>query len=493
MHTAWMAAAAALAAALGTTPAAATAAAPPAPLALTDCRLEHPLRLNSVAARCGVLSVAEDPGQAAGRRIGLAVAVVPALDAASHAAPLFILAGGPGQAASDLYVETAPAFARIHRTRDIVLVDQRGTGRSAPLPCTEAQDYEDAADALPKFLAATRACLAKYGPGVRFYTSSVAVRDLDAVRAALGYARVDLYGSSYGTRMAELYMRRFAERTEAVILDGVLDPEVALGPGTPLDGERALELIFARCRAQAACERAFPQLAAEYALLRQRFGAERRHLTLVDPTRGTPLALYFDRAQLAGALRFLSYASDQAALLPTLVHQAAAGDLAPLAAQSVMTSRLVEGQLALGMQLSVTCSEDVPYYHLTPAERARLEGTYLGTQQIDALEEACREWPRGPVDADLHAALASAVPTLLLSGEADPVTPPAGAARVASGLRHARHLVLPGEGHGQLATDCVPRLMAAFLEQRDPAALDASCLAGHRPAPFFVAPTGPAP
>jgi pimeloyl-ACP methyl ester carboxylesterase len=180
-------------------------------------------------------------------------------------------------------------------------------------------------------------------------------------------------------------------------------------------------------------------------------------------------------------------------MLPVLIHRATQGALGPLAAQVIMTARQVRHQLATGMQNTVICSEDVPFYGAANVDRAALAKTYQGTDQVDAFEEICRIWPRGPVDADLHAPLRSDIPTLLLSGEADPVTPPADADRAARGLAHHRHLVLGGEGHGQLATGCIPSLMAKFLESRAPENLDTRCLERHRPAPFFVGPDGPAP
>jgi len=462
-------------------------------LPLHECRLEHPLELTSLPARCGVLRVPEDPASPGGASIDLRLAVVPALDRRASAAPLFVLAGGPGQAATDLYVGLAGAFARIHREHDIVLLDQRGTGGSAPLRCSYPDDWRQSGEDLTAIRQATVECLSKYGERVRFYTSSVALLDLERARLALGYGAIDLYGSSYGTRMAELYMRRFAQWTHAVILDGVTYPQQAIGPETPADGERALGLIVTRCLEAADCAAAYPDLSGELAALRAQYGPQRAALSLADPASGEPLELEFSRSTLAAGLRFLSYSAAQAALLPTLIHEAHAGRLAPLAAQVVMTAQAVRDQLATGMQMSVVCSEDVPYFALDAAARQRMAATYLGTEQLDALEEICKLWPKGPVDADLHSALVSDVPSLLLSGEADPVTPPADAERLARGLGRHRHLVLDGEGHGQAATGCVPVLMARFLEAPDPARLDASCLERHRPAPFFVRLSGPAP
>ena len=464
-----------------------------ASLALHECRLEHPLRMTSIAARCGSLEVAENPRQPRGAAIALRIAVVPALNRRAAGAPLFLLAGGPGQAASDLYTSYAGAFARINRNHDIVLVDQRGTGRSAPLSCEYPDDWNEAADQPARLREATLACLQKLGDRVRYYTTSIAVSDLEQVRRAMGYATIDLYGSSYGTRVAELYMRRYPESVHAVILDGVTYPEQIIGLDTPSDGERALHLILARCARSAACAAAYPDLQSEVAALRRRFGPEKRPLDLVDPISGLPLHVDFTRSLLNAALRFLSYNSVEASLLPTLLHQAALGNLAPLASQTIMMARQIGDQLASGMQNSVICSEDEPRFALSASDRQRIAQTYQGMDQMDALAIICKEWPRGPTDADLHVALQSDIPTLLFSGDTDPVTPPADAERLASGLRRRRHVVLAGEGHGQLATGCVPKLMAEFLDRALPEALDATCLGAHQPAPFFLGFTGPAP
>ncbi|HWX32338.1 MAG TPA: alpha/beta hydrolase [Steroidobacteraceae bacterium] len=484
--------AAASATAASATPASAGAATP-APLSLHECRLEHPLRLASIPARCGVLKVPEDRTQPGGAAIELSVAVVPALNRRAAAAPLFVLAGGPGQGATAMYASHAAAFARVNRNHDIVLIDQRGTGKSAPLTCDYPDDWLALSDALPVLREATLACLHRYGDRVRFYTSSAAVADLEAARNALGLPVIDLYGVSYGTRMAQLYMRRYPEAVHAVILDGVTFPEQAIGPATPLDAERALDLIVSRCEHSRDCAAAFPVLGQELEGLRRMFGPQKSMITLDDPNSALPLKIEFNRGMLNAALRFLSYSANQASLLPTLIHRAAQGALAPLAAQTVMTARQVGDQIASGMQMSVICSEDVPFFAAAGIDRAALARTYQGVDQLDAFVEICKLWPRGPVDADLHSPLHSEIPTLLLSGEADPVTPPDNAERAARGLTRHRHLILSGEGHGQVATACVPKLMAQFLDTADPATLDATCLEQHSPAPFFVSLTGPAP
>ncbi len=467
---------------------------PPAPvprIALRECRLQHPLRLGSIAGRCGTLRLAEDPSRSS-PTIELNLAVIPALNRRSREVPLFILAGGPGQSAISMYVGLSGAFSRINRDHDIVLLDQRGTGKSSPLNCDYPENWQHSNDSTVELREATAACLEKYGTRVQFYTTSVAVQDLDQVRRALGYAQINLYGASYGTRVAQLYMRRFPEHVHAVILDGVTYPEQAIGADTPLDGEAALQKIVSRCHAATDCRVAYPKLSDELASLERRFGPENLSIVINDPDTGLPQSMIFNRSVFGAALRFLSYSATQSALLPTLIHQAAIGNVAPLAAQTLMTARQLKDQLASGMQNTVICSEDQPLA-ATLIDREKLAHTYQGLDQLDALAEICKLWPKGPVDSDLHASLHSEIPTLLLSGDADPVTPPRDADLAARGLVHHRHIVLSGEGHGQLATGCMPKVMAAFIESANVEKLDATCLEIHQPPAFFNSTTGPSP
>lgn len=461
-------------------------------LPLIECRLEHPLHLTSIPALCGTLRVPLDPEHPKAGFVDLKVAVVPALNRRSTAAPLFLLAGGPGQSAMQVYVALSGAFARINRNHAVVLLDQRGTGHSSQQSCEYPEDWQEPADPMPLLRKATRECLAKLGPVVRFYTTSIAVRDLNDMRMALGYDQIDLYGGSYGTRVAELFMRRYPAHVHAVILDGVTYPQQAIGAETPQDGERALNLIVARCMQAPDCAATYPQLPDELSGLLQKFGPQKAPVTIDDPNSGLPLDIEFNRRIQNVALRLLSYSSTQASLLPTLIHEAAHGKLRPLAAQSIMSMRQITDQLANGMQYSVICSEDEPFFagHI---DRAAMAKTYQGTDMVDALHEICGLWPRGPVDPDLHARLHSDIPTLLLSGEADPVTPPLDAERAAEGLSRHRHLILKGEGHGQLNTGCMPLVAADFLDNAAPDKLDASCLERHTPEPFFLSMTGPAP
>jgi len=222
------------------------AAGPLQRLALTDCRLEDAEHLRSTAAQCGELEVAEDRSAPTSPRIRLKVAVIPALNRSGPRDPLFVLSGGPGQAASDFYVSVGGAFARVQRQRDIVLLDQRGTGGSNALNCDFPEEDELAELNPAEIRRLAQNCLAALKSDPRHYTTSVAVRDLDDVRAALGYQRINLYGVSYGTRVAQHYMRRYPEHVRAVILDGVIAPGVVLAVDSAFHAQRALDLIFER-------------------------------------------------------------------------------------------------------------------------------------------------------------------------------------------------------------------------------------------------------
>jgi pimeloyl-ACP methyl ester carboxylesterase len=465
------------------------------PLALSACQLEDPAKVSVVLAECGELSVLENPSDSNGRSLRLHIARVPAINRRKQPDPLFVLAGGPGMAATTFYASAAFPFERIHRDRDIVLVDQRGTGQSNPLNCAlddndlyRASDAEVAADA--------HRCLTtlEETANVAFYTTSIAVQDLDSVRAALGYQRINLYGVSYGTRVAQHYVRRFPDRTRSVILDGVVPPQLALGPATALNAERALSRILARCANDSECKKHFGDPSVSYHALRNSLQAHPVPVSLADPTSGESSRFDFTGYHLATVLRLGSYTAEQAALLPLMLHSANESvNFTPLASQFLLVNRSYGDVLAYGMHNSVVCSEDVPFWDLAKVNRAELEKTYIGTAQLDGLRSICSVWPRGPIDPDFHTPLHTDVPVLLLSGSDDPVTPPGDAEEARRAFAHSVHVVLKGFGHGQLTAPCVDGVMANFVSRGSVDGLDVSCAQSDRPMPFFVTLGGPPP
>jgi pimeloyl-ACP methyl ester carboxylesterase len=471
-------------------------AASPARIQLAPCRLEHPFRMLALTAECGSFVTPENPAEPSGRKIELFVARVPAISFNKKPDPLFLIAGGPGTSAVDLYTSSSGPFDRIRRERDIILLDQRGTGRSRRLDCEFGHQnlFESVADV--DISAETLKCrdqLAK-DADLRQYTTSIAVRDLDDVRRALGYERINLFGNSYGTRVAQHYARRFPRATRTLILDGVVNPEVVLGPAIAIDAERALERILKRCTADAACAKAFTDPVADYRALRARLAAKPEPTMVSDAASGKPINFDFTTRHLSAVLRFASYNDDQAALLPLSLHMAAhEGNFTPMASQFRVFAQSLEASFAYGMHNSVACSEDTPLIDAARLDLAALEATHMGAEQVQQLIEGCKLWPRGVVDQDLHSPLESDAAALLLSGADDPVTPPGYATLAQRAFADSRHVIIAGHGHGQFGAPCVDRIMVAFINAGSARALDTSCTEKLKPMPFFITLAGPSP
>jgi pimeloyl-ACP methyl ester carboxylesterase len=463
-----------------------------AALALEDCRLES--GSGSVAARCGRLEVPENRAINGGKQVSLHIAVVPALRTEAELDALVVLSGGPGQAASDFYVAMAHAFARIRRDRDIVILDQRGTGRSNKLSCPLPDDADLTEVDPARIQGYTKECLASLSGDPRSYTTSVAVRDLEDVRAALGYEKIDLYGVSYGTRVAQHYLKRYPARVRAMVLDGVVPPQLALGPHIPIEAQRALDALFERCASSAPCNEVFPALRDRFAQLRQRLQQAPMEVALADPLTAAPLKVRFGSAELNGAVRLLSYNDEAASTLPLLIHEAQVLDRPQaFAAQYEIIKRDMQDQLAYGMHFSVVCSEDAPRWNGQEISKEALEATYIGPSFMAAMNAICAVWPRGPVDDDLAAPPRSDVPVLVLSGENDPVTPPAYGAEILPGLPNSLHVILSGQGHGQLAVGCMPWIVARFIASASVDGLGEECTKTVAATPFMTSSTGPAP
>lgn len=462
---------------------------PAAGLALEECLLTAPGTSQSITAQCGTLSVPENRSQPDGRMIGLNIAVVKAVTRSPAPDPLFFLAGGPGQAATESAILLAAAFDRVHQKRDIVLVDQRGTGKSNPLKCHMPEELDAGEDDTLKVV---QSCLDSLDADPTQYTTSIAMQDLDEVRQALGYEQINLYGVSYGTRAAQTYMKMYPERVRSTVLDGVVPQNEALGLYVAQDAQRALDLIFARCLADLNCNRAFPGVGRDFNLLVERLKASEAEVSLTDPLSGEPVSLAFSYPRLATTVRLLSYSSETAALLPLLIYRAESDDdLSRLAAQYLVVAKQLGDSISLGLNYSVLCAEDQPF--IDPEEAARLNrGTYLGDLQTAELVKICSIWPAGEIPPDFHAPLASDTPVLLLSGEADPVTPPANAEDVARLLPNSLSVIVKGEGHNVAYRGCIPWLMTDFIESASVQGLDLSCLEEIGPMPFFLNFSGPA-
>jgi pimeloyl-ACP methyl ester carboxylesterase len=461
-------------------------------VSLTECRLP---RL-ATAAQCGTIEVPENRDRPDGRTIRIAFAVLRANTLSPEPDPLVLLPGGPGQSAGAL-VPFATRLVEVRRTRDILLVDPRGAGRSTPLDCAalapdDTPDDVIDVDPVPK----AKACLeelAARGVDASQYTTAAWVADLEAVRAALGYPRWNLWGGSYGTRVALEYARRHPDRVRSMVLDGVAPPALKVSLGVWLTREQAIDALFAACAASPACASAQPDLAATLARIRADLGASGRDVTVVHPRTGEAETLRLTFDIVVASLHPLVYVPELAALAPALLDRAAQGDYAPLFAAALLVGGDVAEQMSGALHYSVTCAEDVP--RVDESDRRRLAATRAAAFASKVLA-VCEIWPRGRQPADATAPLVSGIPTLLISGGLDPVTPPAYAEEVARTLSNHRHVVAAGYGHIVSPHGCGPRLVAAFVDRAGFDTLPASCVehfASSKRPPLWPGRLGPAP
>lgn len=476
-----------------------TAALAPTPTpTLSDCHVAG-LR-NGV--RCGVVQRALDPARPDGPRVDIHYVVVPALARRKLPDPVFLLAGGPGQSAIGVVPQAFGLFGRLNNRRDIVFVDQRGTGRSAPLQCNETRRKSLAEQSDPALqleqLQRCKAELIKL-PYIRaesdlgFFTTTLAMQDLDAVRAQIGAERIDLVGVSYGTRAALEYMRQFPTRVRRSVLDSVAPPDMVLPASFSTDSQAALDALLRACAAQPACATTYPNLRADWARL---LASLPRPATAAQALTGRPEQFTLTRAMVLGAVRGALYAPITAAALPAAISEAAAGRIDALVGVGALLSSRKGIELAQGMHFSVVCAEDAP--RLDGASDA--PGSDFGADYATLYRRACAQWPRGAVPAEFYSVPPSTTPTLLLSGGLDPATPPRHGARIAAALGPAaQHVVVPNAGHSVLGVGCARDLLFQFINAADDAAataVDAGCLkAIPRPGVFIpldAAPTAAA-
>lgn len=452
---------------------------------LSDCQLP-----GGSTAQCGSIVVPENRTVANGRTLSIHFAVIPATSSITAPDPIFMLAGGPGQAASEAYPQILPALVALSRDRDIVLIDQRGTGQSHPLDCPSLSDLAiDASD--DEAYAALTACRETLAATTDLtqYTTDTAMADLDEVRVALGYTQINLIGVSYGTRAAMAYLRLYPEQVRSMVLDAIVSPDLILQMQAPRDAERALHLFFTRCTNDTACHAQFPDLEAEFTSLRSRL-ADEVTVTFDHPITGERQTITLDQDTFMQSIFNLLYSPDLISLLPLLIHETQqTGDFGPLMAQVIAFSNSLG--IYDGMFYAVTCSEDAALIDLT--EAAALQADSRFPLMADEFVKACADWPQTAVSNALRQPVNSPVSTLLLSGEADPITPPSYAAEVAATLSNSQHLIVPGYGHGVLTIGCMPDIVAHFIDSGTVVGLDTSCLAKVQPPPFFITPAGPNP
>ena len=420
-----------------------------------------PLRACSpqgVAARCGTLLVPENRARPQGRKIGLSIVVIPSrLKPARHDAFTY-LAGGPGvAAASEMPSAVLSIWSRVREHHDIVLVDQRGTGGSNPLDCLPPKGSLDS-DAQRKSYADD--CLKSLKGNPALYGTRAAMDDLDAVRTALGYRTLDVYGTSYGATAAQVYLERHPHSVRTLILDGATFLDVPFYSRYAQNAQRALDRIAQRCAAQRSCKRAFPHWRADLTSLIAKWNQKPADLGKLGKLSGTGLA---------GVVQQMTIAAESAADVPLVVTQAAAGDylpLAPYVGTGAMTGSM--------MYWSILCNEPWVGLNSTGPWHSYLDG--YTTFSLSLYRSACAYVPKRAEAPSDWKRPHSDVPALVLAGGADPQDPIGNLPGLAQALPHSRVIVVPGLGHSIGQYGCLGTLVADFIDRGTAKGLDTRCV-----------------
>ncbi|MBQ4812569.1 alpha/beta fold hydrolase [Pseudoalteromonas luteoviolacea] len=419
-------------------------------------------------------------------------AVIPAIKETNPTEAVLAFAGGPGQSA----IEVAPIFARNLRyareNRDIILVDQRGTGKSNLLQCdTDNLEQQFALDdqAVPLFKLAkeeTQACIKKLNTDLSNFTTVAAASDFEAVRIALGYETLHLYGASYGTRIAQEYMRQYPNSVATAVLDGVVPMQQSLvAIGDAIDD--SLVALFKRCAEEHVCNGQYPNLEDKYQTLINTVKTSPIKVSVRHPRTFELIDLVITESKLRGSIRMALYGHTTRALVPLVIDAAHKGNYNPLV--GLLGNENTFGAIAMGMHSAITCGEDWP--NMTNQDRAKYKKSYFGRLMIEALDASCPLWQVKPVEQYFYQPLKTAIPTLLLSGGLDPATPPSWAELAMVNMGNAKHLVAPTATHGVAAQTCANKLIGEFINLRTFESLDSECLEKDNTKQYFMNINGP--
>ena len=439
-------------------------------------------------AKCGYVQVPENREVRDGRKIGIYVVVLPAFNANPAPDPLWVIQGGPGQAGTKLADFYSKTFAEVRKNRDIVLFDQRGTGKSNGLKCELIDPSASTAEHFVDFLPLEKVKECKNNlqqvADLSQYTTLNGMRDLDEIREVLGYEKLNFYGTSYGTAAALVYLQEFPDRVRSAVLKAVAPlNSMRVSVTTAADAQRALDRVFEDCAKEESCNQAFPNLKAEYQALAERLRKEPAEVQLVDPQTKEASTVKLKWEQIGLTLRALLHAPDSASKLPLMIHQAATGNFTPLAQMTLMMRKQFQTELSFGMFLTVYCTEDIP---LVSEDMIRKEtaNTFHGDYWVRQIANACTVWPKGKPPVQ-NKKFESKAAVLLISGGLDPVTPPRWGEEAAKKLPNSKHFVVEQGGHSfNRMAGCVDVVIADFISKGSVESLDFSCASKITRPPF---------
>jgi pimeloyl-ACP methyl ester carboxylesterase len=452
---------------------------------LAFCHIEN----YSQEVLCGTHQVPENPNQPDGKKIDIKFVVIPSISETKEADPLVFFAGGPGQSAIDSAPFVARAFREVNESRDIVLIDQRGMGASNPLTCdVDTEEFMGLSpdESIRQSMQLLKDCLAKMDADVTQYTQDNANRDFNEILLALGYNKVNIVGVSWGTRTSLLYASKYPEHVRTAIMDGMAPISNKVPLFANEDAQAAIEQLFIDCQQDVACAKAFPNLKADFQSILKKLEQDRT-LTMLDPNSGKLTEVTVNRDVFVNGIRGILYSSNLTRLLPIIVEQAKADDYRALIA---ISSAVGDTGMAIGASLTILCSEEMARITDNQITAANAKG-FVGNAMIRIYQQACEFWPHAPLPAIYNEQLGAEVPTLLLSGAVDPITPPKWGDAMQLLMPNSVHFIAANTGHNVSPVGCAPKLMAQFINQADFEDLDGSCLTEVKRPSFFTSNSGP--
>ncbi|MGM0525253.1 MAG: alpha/beta hydrolase [Pseudomonadota bacterium] len=435
---------------------------------------------------CGYVPVPENYQQPDAKQIKIHYAILPAISEGAKPDPLLILAGGPGQAATELAPMISRIFDAVRKQRDIVLIDQRGAGKSNPLECDISHaDELIQSDEEQDLTETARQCLAKFSDTDTLqYSTHNSIRDFERVRKELGVEQFNLYGGSYGSRAALKYLQLYPDSVRTATLDAVAPPQVVIGP-FGLHGSLAFDQLLEDCQQQVACKEAFATLGDDYQKVMSRLDNEQVILDTTDPLSEQPLTIRLTPGRFSSIIRMALYSPMTRQLLPYAISSAAKDNFKPILGLMGGTTIAAQNSIYLGLMLSVVCSEDLPRATDSLFQQDA-DNDFIGGRTGEAFQALCAGWQSKPVAEGWDEPVESEKPVLLLSGTEDPVTPPRWGDIAARTLPNSRHIVAEHASHTIASHTCANTLIADFIEQGTVQQLNAECLEDRIPQPFVV-------
>jgi len=433
--------------------------------------------------RCGTYEVFESRKTARGRTLPLKIVLLPAHSPHPNGAPVFYLSGGPGETTTEFAKDLVESTHR--RTHDIVLVDSRGTGDGHRLYCRMpgSDDHLEGYLETPFSLEIAQACRRELEQ--RFdlsqYSTAATVDDLDDVRQALGYDKINLEGGSFGTYAALMYIRAHGEHVRSAYLASLVTFDNPVPLYHAQSAQWALDRLFEQCEADAACHGAYPNLRGDFSAVLARLHRGPVRASVRHPVTGARTGVGLTERAFADAVRVMMYSGKGGREVPFLLARAKAGDFDVLAEAAINATRGFYAKAPMGLYYAITCNEftnRIRPEEIEPATR----GSYFGAWRLRDQMASCAGWPKTVLPADYFKPFRSDAPTLLVSGTTDPVTPPRWGEQVHSFLPNSIHLVVPG-GHVPLSA-CTDSIAEVMLRTGSTRTLDLGCVANLRPEPF---------